>query len=91
MTTTDKKRGKLDKVWQHSFVWKHCISDAFAWQKIDYMHETPRAGIWMLAVTAVGYIPSSAKLYNTGVQKLHRILNFKNPHYMNLKVSFKIR
>ena len=40
VTTNDKKRGKLHEVWQDSFDWKHCISDAFTRQKIDYMHET---------------------------------------------------
>ena len=44
VTTNDKKRGKLHEVWQDSFDWKHCISDAFTRQKIDYMHENPRAG-----------------------------------------------
>ena len=88
VTTTDKKRGKLHELWEASFDWKHCISDDFTWQKIDYMHENPRAGKWMLAANGVDYIHSSAKFYSTGVQGIYPVLNFKNLHDINLTISF---
>ncbi len=88
VSNNDKKRGKLHEIWQDSFDWKFCIGDLFTWQKIDYIHENPCAGKWMLAASAVDYCHSSAKFYITGVQGEYSVLNFKNLHDMNLTVSY---
>ncbi|MDB5276077.1 MAG: hypothetical protein JWR61_1032 [Ferruginibacter sp.] len=81
---SDKKRGKLHEVWEDSFDWKECISDAFTWQKLDYMHENPCAGKWRLAENAIGYIHSSARYYILGIQGFYPVLNFKELHDIDL-------
>jgi len=72
-----KKRGKLHEVWENSFDWKECISDAFTWQKLDYIHENPCTGKWRLAENAVAYADSSARFYISGVHAKYEVLNFK--------------
>ncbi|MEO7486320.1 MAG: hypothetical protein ABIU77_04440 [Ferruginibacter sp.] len=84
---SDKKRGKLHEVWEDSFDWKECISDAFTWQKLDYMHENPCAGKWRLAENAIGYIHSSARYYILGAQGFYPVLNFKELYDIDLTSS----
>lgn len=87
VTMSDKKRGKLHEVWEDSFDWKECISDAFTWQKLDYMHENPCAGKWRLADNAIGYIHSSARYYILGAQGFYPVLNFKELYDIDLTSS----
>ena len=81
---SDKKRGKLHEVWEDSFDWKECNSDAFTWQKLDYMHENPCVGKWRLAENAVAYPNSSARFYISGIHANYAVLNFKELADINL-------
>lgn len=84
MNKSDRKRGKLHEVWEDSFDWKECISDAFTWQKLDYMHENPCADKWLLAENAVAFADSSARFYISGVHAKYPVLNFKELADINL-------
>src|SRR5262245_9043780 len=55
------KDGKLHKVFETSFDWKHCDSDVLLEQKLGYLHSNPCKGKWMLANSPVEYKHSSAK------------------------------
>ena len=62
----ERLRGKLHEVFEPSFDWKDCRSQAFIQQKLDYMHANPCKGKWNLAVSPIEYEHSSAKFYATG-------------------------
>lgn len=74
---SDKGKGKLYEIWEDSFDWKECISDEFAWQKINYMNQNPCSGKWQLTVESALYPHSSAKFYLCGGQGVYPVLNFK--------------
>ena len=63
-----KANKKLHEVWETSFDWKDCRSNAFVWQKLNYMHSNPSCtGKWQLVTNQIDYLHSSAKFYFTGV------------------------
>jgi len=80
VNNTDRKRGKKHEVFEPSFDAKECYNDNFIEQKLNYMHENPCRGKWLLAETADGYPHSSACFYLTGLQGSYPIKN-----YMELK------
>jgi len=84
---SDKKRGKVHEVWEDSFDWKECISEAYTWQKLDYMHENPCVGKWHLAENATAYLHSSASFYISGMHAGYKVLNFKELSDINLTTS----
>ena len=63
---TDRKRGKLHEVYEDSFDIKECLTQKFIKQKLDYIHNNPCSGKWMLADCSENYVHSSAKFYTTG-------------------------
>ena len=65
---TDRKRGKLHEVFEDSFDIKECLTVKFIKQKLDYIHNNPCSGKWMLADCPQNYLHSSAKFYFTGQQ-----------------------
>jgi hypothetical protein len=69
----DSKRGKLHKVFEPSFDWKECRDMRFINQKLDYMHDNPCRGKWMLAESPYDYLHSSAKYYLTGEQGIYEV------------------
>lgn len=71
------KDGKLHKVFESSFDWKHCDSDKLMLQKLDYLHSNPCKGKWMLANSPVYYKHSSAKYYFTGEQSFYPVTHYK--------------
>ncbi len=73
---TDKKRGKLNEVWEDSFNWEECRSKEMIEQKINYIHNNPCKGKWKLAKSPEDYIHSSAKCYITGNQGIYPVTNF---------------
>ncbi len=46
-------------------------------QKLDYLHQNPCRGKWLLATTPLDYRHSSAKYYYTGVQGNYAITHYK--------------
>ena len=67
---TDRKRGKLHEVFEDSFDIKECFTEKFIKQKLDYIHNNPCTGKWMLADCPEKYLHSSAKFYSNGEQAL---------------------
>lgn len=64
--TSDGLRNKQHELWEPSFDWKHCRTEAFANQKLAYIHSNPCSGKWMLAASPTAYEHSSARFYMTG-------------------------
>ena len=76
VSASDCKRGKLHQVFESSFDCKECRTKEFIWQKLNYIHQNPVRGKWMLAVSAIDYLHSSAKYYYTQKQGIYTVLNF---------------
>jgi len=70
-----KANNKKHEVWELSFDWKHCSSDKFTQQKIDYIHMNPCKGKWNLCEIPEQYLHSSAKFYLTGVHGMYELTN----------------
>jgi REP element-mobilizing transposase RayT len=73
---TRKANAKQHNVWELSFDWKHCESEAFIEQKLFYFHNNPNKGKWNLCASPVDYLHSSAKSYATGEQYIFEITNY---------------
>lgn len=58
-----KQNSKLHNVWELSFDWKHCESESFINQKLDYYHINPIKGVWHLCENPIDYKHSSAQFY----------------------------
>jgi hypothetical protein len=46
-------------------------------QKLDYIHNNPVTGKWMLAKSVIDYPHSSALYYETGKQRLFEVVHYK--------------
>ena len=82
---TDKKRGKLHEVFEDSFDIKECITQKFIIQKLDYIHNNPCTGKWMLADSPENYLHSSAKFYFTGIAGIFPITHVQE--LMNIDLT----
>ena len=71
-----KSKNKQHNVWELSFDWKHCISEAFIFQKLQYFHDNPCRGKWNLSNSPVNYLHSSAKFYLTGEQGIYPVTSY---------------
>ena len=80
-----KENKKQHNVWELSFDWKECISKAFVWQKLNYIHNNPCVGKWQLATNAIEYLHSSAKFYLTGEQGMYVVANFMEMEDVDFK------
>jgi REP element-mobilizing transposase RayT len=72
----EKLRGKIHEVFQPSFDWKDCDTLKFVEQKLDYIHDNPCRGKWMLAELPENYIHSSATYYASGQQGLYEVTSY---------------
>ena len=63
VTTREKTKGQLHKVFKDSFDAKAIYSHQFLMQKINYIHNNPVSGKWMLAKDFIEYEHSSASFY----------------------------
>ena len=83
---SDQKRGKRHEIWEDSFDWKECRNRSFTSQKLNYMHDNPCTGKWMLAENPADYIHSSARYYITGEHGVYPVLNFLELEDIDLSI-----
>ena len=79
VTERERKKGQLHKVFKSSFDAKAIITHAFLLQKINYIHNNPVSGKWMLAKDCVEYEHSSASFY-----EIQLVRHFRPLHYLDL-------
>jgi REP element-mobilizing transposase RayT len=79
LTEREKKKGQLHKVFKDSFDAKAIITQRFLLQKINYIHNNPVSGKWMLAKDFVEYEHSSASFY-----EIQLVRHFIPLHYLDL-------
>ena len=63
VTVREAKKGQVHKVFEESFDAKPIYSDAFLFQKIDYIHHNPVRGKWNLVEEYTDFPHSSAAFY----------------------------
>ena len=81
---TEIKENKLHKVFETSFDWKQCHSNAFIEQKLQYIHQNPCKGKWNLATSPIDYVHSSAKYYLTGEQGFYAVTHYREIEEIDL-------
>lgn len=84
VTAREKKKGQLHKVFKDSLDAKAIITQPFLLQKINYIHNNPVSGKWMLAKDpiAIGFVEyehSSASFY-----EIQLVRHFSPLHYLGL-------
>ncbi len=85
LLVTERKQGKLHKVFETSFDWKECRTDSFIIQKLNYIHGNPcKAG---LCKVPEEYKQSSAKFYITGDQDEYNVTSYTELQDVDLTVS----
>ena len=88
VNNSDRKRGKLNKVFEPSFYIKECFTKKFILQKLNYIHNNPCSGKWNLADSPENYVHSSAGFYYRGVQGIFAVDNMMD--LMDIDLSEKI-
>jgi REP element-mobilizing transposase RayT len=73
----DKKRGKKHEIWEDSFDVKHCWTEKFVLQKLNYIHNNPCSGKWRLADSPIHYLHSSASFYVSGKQGGYKVKDYR--------------
>jgi REP element-mobilizing transposase RayT len=71
-----RNKNKQHDVWELSFDWKRCDTEAFIIQKLDYFHNNPCRGKWNLCESPVDYLHSSSKFYITGEQGIYIVTGY---------------
>jgi REP element-mobilizing transposase RayT len=79
LTERERKKGQQHKVFKDSFDAKEIITQKFLLQKINYIHNNPVSGKWMLAKDFVAYEHSSASFY-----EIQQVKHWKPMHYLDL-------
>ena len=77
VTKKEQEKGKIHQVFQPSFDAKHCFSDWFIEQKLDYIHHNPVTGKWKLVEDYTDYLHSSVGFYECGRIGLVEIMHYK--------------
>lgn len=72
----EKERNKKHEVWEPSFDWKECRTNAFILQKLDYMHDNPCRGKWNLVNAPYEYSHSSARFYIANEHAAFEVFNY---------------
>jgi REP element-mobilizing transposase RayT len=78
VSISDRKKGKLHQVFEHSFDCKACYSEPFILQKLNYIHQNPLRGKWQLAFSPSEYLHSSALFYETGKQGIYPVTHINS-------------
>jgi REP element-mobilizing transposase RayT len=60
----DSERSKKHQIWKGTFDVKHCRTEKFILQKLNYMHNNPLSGKWRLCDKPFQYSYSSARFYD---------------------------
>jgi REP element-mobilizing transposase RayT len=76
VTERERKKGQLHKVFKDSFDAKAIITQRFLMQKINYIHNNPVSGKWMLAKKFIEYEHSSASFYEMQLVRHHRPIHY---------------
>jgi REP element-mobilizing transposase RayT len=84
-----KANNKKHEVWELSFDWKLCTDNAFADQKLNYIHANPCKGKWNLSVEPAFYVHSSARFYIEGVQGIYPVNSFSEMQDVKLVTKTK--
>ena len=79
VTEREKKKGQVHKVFKDSFDAKAIITQPFLLQKVNYIHNNPVSGKWMLAKDFIEYEHSSASFY-----EIQLVKHFKPMHYLDV-------
>ena len=79
VTLREQRKGQLHRVFINSFDAKAIYSQQFLLQKINYIHNNPVSGKWMLAKDFIEYEHSSASFYELKSAKYYMPL-----HYLDL-------
>jgi hypothetical protein len=67
----ERRRGKLQQLWQGSFDIKECRTEKFILQKLNYMNQNPCVERWGLCKNTYDYAYSSAAFYELGKGTIH--------------------
>ncbi len=62
-----EKASRKHQFWQRNALATELYTPAVAYQKLDYIHNNPCQGKWMLADSPIEYDYSSAKFYEDGI------------------------
>jgi hypothetical protein len=60
----DRRKNKKHELWQGTFDVKECRTEKFILQKLNYIHNNPRAERWKLAEKPYQIQHSSARFYD---------------------------
>lgn len=63
---TSKAEGRVFEFWQRNALAVHVYSPDVIYQKLEYIHNNPVQGRWLLAESPLDYKFSSANYYETG-------------------------
>ena len=74
----DKAKGQRHQVWEDSFDIKHCRTEKFILQKLNYMHWNPCTGKWKLADKPYNYLHSSSSFYELGKKTYPLLKDYKD-------------
>ena len=79
VTSRERKKGQLHKVFKDSFDAKPIYTEKFLLQKLNYIHHNPVSGKWNLAKDFISYEHSSASFYEENI-----IRHFAPKHFRDI-------
>jgi REP element-mobilizing transposase RayT len=77
VSIVEKARDKQHQIWKTGFDKKHCRTESFLLQKLDYLHNNPIRGKWNLAKDRESYEHSSCLFYSQGIQQHCSVTHYK--------------
>jgi len=75
LNNTEKKEGKIHRIFETSFDWKEYRTEKFIEQKLNYMHWNPCKGVNRLVDLPEQYIHSSATKKLLQIKEAFELLN----------------
>jgi REP element-mobilizing transposase RayT len=83
----EAKKGQIHKVFEDGFDAKDCYSEAFIFQKLQYMHLNPVSKKWSLVNDFTDYEHSSASFYERGIKNYQKVVHINDALYNKLPGS----